>query len=689
MKSKPEILAPCGGYDSVIAAVRCGADAIYIGGKDFSARQNAANFSTEEINMAVMYCHLHGVKVYVTVNTIIFDSEIKSFCDFICSCAEIGVDGLIVQDFGALKIIKATIPDIPVHSSTQMTIHTINGALFAKECGISRVVLARELDKHTIAEICKTGIQTEVFVHGALCMSVSGQCYMSGMLGSRSANRGMCAQPCRLPFYADNDDKKTHYMLSLKDLSLVDKLRDLSESGISSFKIEGRMKRPEYVAAAVTACVKSLAGENIDNKMLKSIFSRSGFTDGYYTGNMEAMFGTRQKQDVMDMANVLEDVAKLYSEETKKENVSFYISMRANKPIYVKADIGNGNSVCVYGAIPEHALKKPTDYNTIKKQFSKLGGTIYELEKIEADIEDNMMLPVSELNKVRREAIDALNGIIMNKNMPKYTIKDYTYSKKASIGFNNKSPLLRIRISELSQIRGINLSEIDYIIISSEIVKNNLDYLLKHTNKIIIEPPRFIKDENVLIEELTYLLSIGFKHIICNNLAYLRIGNQLGFIMHGDFGLNIVNSESLKFLNKYNVCDAVLSMEIKLSQAAELEKVIPVGIIAYGHMPLMLTRNCPIKNFTGCNKCKGYIIDRKGKYIMVKCRKTYGYAELLNPDVLYMADKQNDLNKMDFIDLMFYNESAEDVKKIIGAYLKGKCEMPKHYTRGLYYRGVE
>ena len=261
MKDKilaPEILAPCGSLESVYAAIRCGANAVYLGGKNFSARQNAANFNTDELKKAVDYCHLFGAKVYLTVNTVLFDTELENFNKHIIQSALTGVDAFIIQDLGAYEIIRKTIPDIPLHASTQMTIHSPNGALLAKEMGFSRIVVARELSKKQIAEICKTGIEVEVFVHGALCVSVSGQCYMSAVIGSRSANRGLCAQACRLPFTSHND---SNCALSLKDLSLIEYLQELAEIGVSSFKIEGRMKRPEYVAAAVSSCVKALKNE--------------------------------------------------------------------------------------------------------------------------------------------------------------------------------------------------------------------------------------------------------------------------------------------------------------------------------------------------------------------------------------------------------------------------------------------
>ncbi|MDE5648909.1 MAG: U32 family peptidase, partial [Oscillospiraceae bacterium] len=282
-----EILAPAGSLESLKAAVNCGADAVYIGGKQFSARQNAANFDNEELKQAAELCHLHNIKIYLTVNTIIFDNQVNEFADFIKNAANAGIDAFIVQDPGAAEIIRNVVPDANIHGSTQMTIHSVKGAQLLKELGFKRVVISRELTEKQIKEICSVGIETEVFVHGALCMCVSGQCYLSSLIGQRSANRGFCAQPCRLPYSVCK--KPETNSLSLKDLSLINHLQKLSEIGVFSLKIEGRMKRPEYVASAIIACRQSLNGQTPDMALLRSVFSRNGFTDGYFTGSSEMM----------------------------------------------------------------------------------------------------------------------------------------------------------------------------------------------------------------------------------------------------------------------------------------------------------------------------------------------------------------------------------------------------------------
>ena len=310
-----EILAPAGSVESLTAAVRCGANAVYLGTKNFNARRNADNFDGSALKSAVEYCHQRNVKVYLTANTLVADDEMSSAYNTIKTALEYGVDAFIVQDLGVAKMIRQCFPSARLHASTQCSVNTPDGVNALKELGFKRIVVPREMSLDEIKEIReKTDVELEMFVHGALCMCVSGQCYMSAMLGGRSGNRGLCAQPCRLSFSADNSGS---FDLSLKDLSLIDKIKEIESAGIISLKIEGRMKRPEYVAAAVTACKNAVCGNYSarDEKILKSVFSRSGFTDGYFTGKRQDMFGTRQKEDVVSAKDVLKELSHLYDNE--------------------------------------------------------------------------------------------------------------------------------------------------------------------------------------------------------------------------------------------------------------------------------------------------------------------------------------------------------------------------------------
>ena len=294
-ENKVEILAPAGGMESLVAAVRCGANAVYLGTKEINARRGASNFDYDELEKAVEYCHTRNVKVYLALNILVTDSEMKAAYDTVKTALTLGVDAFIVQDLGLAKMIRKHFPTAVLHASTQCSVNTPDGFKKLEELGFKRAVIPREMSIDEIKEIREnTSLELEAFVHGALCMCVSGQCYLSSMLGSRSGNRGLCAQPCRLAFSADGSKTCD---LSLKDLSLIRHIDELSKSGVMSLKIEGRMKRPEYVAASVTACKKALNNEYDNNfeATLKSVFSRTGFTDGYFTGKHYDMFGTRQK----------------------------------------------------------------------------------------------------------------------------------------------------------------------------------------------------------------------------------------------------------------------------------------------------------------------------------------------------------------------------------------------------------
>ncbi len=685
LKMKAEVLAPAGSMESVISAVRCGANAVYLGGSDFSARQNAANFSDEELWQAVELCHLHNVKVYQAVNTIVFDTQLEQLVKTVKRSAEIGVDALIIQDLGVLSAVKQAVPDMPLHASTQMTIHTRQGAILAKEMGFSRVVVARELSKEQIADICTVDIEIEAFVHGALCMSVSGQCYMSAMIGSRSANRGLCAQACRLPFSAIEDEKRCD--LSLRDMSLVKEISELIEIGVTSLKIEGRMKRPEYVAAATTGCRIAVDGGQPDIETLQAVFSRSGFTDGYFKDKLGAdMFGIREKEDVVSASEVLPQLKELYRKEFKCTSVQFVIEILRDKPSKLTVSDSEGDSVTVTGGLPQIAQNRSLDLAQAERQLTKLGDTVYEFGGITGTIEDGLMLPASELNELRRKAITELDKIRLVKNKPIYTISNVEMDFPKAL--TPKEKTIRLELHKASQLQGLSISDIEEIILPLDEVIAKAEGLLKIKNVIAIALPRFIAgNEPEVIEKLRKLKEKGFINIYCNNLAHVKIGRDLGFTMHGGFGLNITNSLALKELSMLGLTDTILSIELKLNQILHLGDFMPFGIIAYGSLPLMLTRNCPIKGVLGCKNCTGKLTDRTGRNFEVICDGVT--AEILNSDKLFMADRLREVEGTSFIQLKFYNETPEEINNVIKQYKTAHGTAPREFTRGLYYRGVE
>lgn len=675
----PEILAPAGSFESLETALKCGADAVYIGGKYFSARGNAQNFSNEEIEKACRLCHLYNAKLYLAVNTIITDDETVSFCEYIKFTASAGTDAYIVQDWGALYLIKKCVPNAVIHASTQMTIHTPDGAEFAKSLGFSRVVPAREVSFSQINEICKHIPETEIFIHGALCMSVSGQCYMSAVIGTRSANRGVCGQACRLPFSSCGN--KNFCALSLKDLSLLCYIQKLKQAGITSFKIEGRMKRPEYIAAAVTETKKALGGKTPDMKLLKNVFSRSGFTDGYFTGKRNEMFGIRTKNDVISARDVLPDIREYYRKQPLIYNLKFYISVKKNQPVYIKAYCTEYDLFAeVRGDIPQTALKKSIDLNYAEKQLSKLGGTVFIYNGISGDIDDNLTISASSLNTLRREAVQKIQEQIIKKNTPVYQITEYVPEINKNI-YNPQKPKIYFQCVSIIQAKTAEPYADMLIIPLDECQKAAKSGI--NIGKICIAPPRFITDENKIKDKLKNLHELGIDNILCTNPAYIKIGKNLDFTLHGGFGLNAANSFSCRTLSDCGLSDITLSFELKLSQLKKINSPVPTGIIAYGKLPLMLTRNCPIKNETGCSKCKKFISDRTGRKFPVRCNSDY--TEILNTDTLYLDNKE--FSGFDFIIIMLNDENQNQVRYIAENFGSPDFK-PVSPTKGLYYRGV-
>lgn len=678
---KPELLAPAGSMESVLAAVRCGADAVYAGGERFSARANAANFSDAELEKAVRYCHLHGVKLYRAMNTLVFESEISDFIESAKRSAEIGVDGLIVQDLGAARLLRQVLPYMRLNASTQMTIHTPEGALLAAELGFSRVVAARELTARQIQRLTETGIEIEAFIHGALCMSVSGQCFMSALIGSRSANRGMCAQACRLPFGAVNGDR---YDLSLKDLCGIPYINKLTDIGVASLKIEGRMKRAEYVAAAVTACRAALDGFDPDLETLQAVFSRSGFTDGYLAGETgAAMFGYRRKEDVTAAEAVLPTLRELYRKESKADGCSadFSVKIQQGEPVRLEMVCKNIN-VFAEGALPQEAKNRPADEDFLKRQLDKLGDTIYTLGNISAEIDGKSIISAAGVNALRREAVQKMDEALIEAAKPQYCQESFVPAKKSGRRYPDK---IRVRVSDMEQLNAVP-QYIEDIIIPIKLCVN----INSGKDRYIVALPRFIDDEELLKKRLDDVKQMGFARILCTNLAHAKLGKEMGFRLCGDFGLNIVNPYSAMAAAEMGFEDVTAGFEAKLTDISAVCGTLPVGVIVYGRLPAMLTKNCPIRQAVGeCKSCSGFLTDRTGRKFPVRCEKDpSGFScEVLNSDVLMMTDRLGEISA-DFAVLNFTDETGSEVSRITECCRSRRRCLEKGFTRGLYYRGV-
>lgn len=667
---KTEILAPAGSAEALVAGVRAGANAVYLGSKAFNARRNAGNFNNEELKEAVRYCHTHGVKVYITVNTLISDSEIEATLDFVKFAMECSADAFIVQDLGLSQVLRSCFPEIRLHASTQMSVLNPEGFLMLERLGFSRAVLPREMSLEEISRVReKTAIELEAFVHGALCMCVSGQCYLSSAIGGRSGNRGLCAQPCRLPFSAD-DSRSCD--LSLKDMSLVNELPKLSEAGVLSFKIEGRMKRPEYVAAAVNACKKSLEHNYgaEDEKKLQSVFSRSGFTNGYFYSRLgKEMFGTRRREDVVGVQSVLKEFSHIYDNEISNIPVDFSFKCVGSQNAVLTAS-ALGKKKTVIGAVPEKAINRPMSKESVEERLAKLGGTPFYLNSINIELEKGLILPASEINFMRREAVSKLCSFepksIEMKNLPK-TVSDnkirtpyYTARFKCAQQIPNNHPFKRVFLP----------------------IWESNESFIKH--KALAEIPRALFSNEEKIEaRLAELKAQGVTGALCTTLGGVALALRSGLEIFGDFSLNVYNSFTASIINS-----PVLSFELTAADISKLNVPFEKGALVYGKIPLMITRNCPVKQNIGCERCnkKGRLTDRKGKSFEVIC-SPYGCSELLNSTPLYMGDKMSKLN-VDFAHFYFSSENASEVERVLGMFEK-KEKPSSDFTRGLYFRGAE
>ncbi len=641
----PEILAPAGSRQALEAAVFCGANAVYLGMKQFGARAFAENFGADELAEAVRFAHGYGVKIYVTLNTLLYAGELREAAGALEDVCAAGADGIIVQDMAMLRLAREAAPALPLHASTQMSVHSLDGALLLAERGIRRVVLARELTLEQIEYISsgcrKAGVDTEVFVHGALCFSVSGQCYLSGALGGsgRCGNRGSCAQPCRLPFSAA-PGKHEQYALSLKDMSYLEHMPELCAAGVASLKIEGRMKRPEYVAAAVTAARDALAGKNPDMQALAGVFSRSGFTDGYLTGRIGGnMFGTRRREDVEAAAGLLGPLRSLYSRPTQLVPVDVAFSMRPDMP--ARFEISDGEKlVRAESDAPQPAQNRATAVADVEPLLRRLGGTPFYIRNMTTVISDGLNIQISKINDMRRSAAGELLRLRSETHpIPFDRLRaDALLSPPfpASGRVTAEDSPIWARFESASQLFPAAFGLFERIILPSAELLANPE--LASNGKIVAEMPRIAADiEYDSDTTLDNLARLGVKRVLADGIGMLRAALRHGMELTGGMGLNIVN---LVAAGEYRLLGAeklVLSHETPLADAQRTGE----GLTVYGHLPLTISKNCPVRAQTGCKNCTHSLTDRLGKRFPVLCGKRRGgYARMLNPEPLYLADRR-------------------------------------------------
>lgn len=691
--SSVEVLAPAGSPESLEAAVRAGADAVYLGGSSFSARASAKNFTDQQLRQAVEYCHGRGVKVYLTVNTLLREDELPAALKFLEFACSLPVDALLIQDLGLFRLIRKAAPQLPIHASTQMSIHTPAGAKFLYEQGMERVVLARELSLSEMREIADgCPVELEAFVHGALCMSVSGQCYFSAMLGGRSGNRGMCAQTCRLPFSAPGG---TGHDLSLRDLSMITRMEELRQAGVCSAKIEGRMKRPEYVAAATAACRQSADGLPPDPFLLsdlESVFSRSGFTSGYPDGKLGvSMFGTRTKEDVTGATSaVFARLHNLYREERSRVPVRLFLTVKAGEPVSLSAQDEEGHSAQASSDIlPEPAVNRPLDQERALAQIQKTGGTPFFCQEARCQLEDGLSVPISLLNRLRREVLDKLL-----EQRAHHAPIPFSAPSLEETPHEPKQPLsIRAFFASVEQVcPEAKKCEILWLPLHTPL--SQLLRLREEGYPIGLALPRaFFGGEDTVRRLLWERMEQGFTSTWSGNLGAVALARELSAELHGGFSLNITNTSSLRWLEDLHFSSAELSFELTLEQCAALGGDIPRGIIAYGRLPVMLCRNCPAANSpAGCKNCTQppLLRDRKGADFPVQCTRTkgYRYTEILNSVPLILHDRKREIRGQDFVVFRFTVENSVETGNILQSFVTGENPLP-HYTRGLYYRGWE
>lgn len=692
-----ELLSPAGSMEAVAAAVQNGADAVYFGYGDFNARRGAKNFTREEAAAAVSYCRLRGCKVNLTLNTLLTDRELPGAAELAAHASGIGVDAVIVQDLGAVRMLRQSAPGLPIHGSTQMSVHSLDGVKLCADLGMARVVLGRELSRDQIAYICQhSPIEIEVFGHGALCMCWSGQCFFSSVIGGRSGNRGMCAQPCRLSYgWGARADE---YPLSLKDLSMAGHLRELQEMGVACLKLEGRMKRPEYVAVVTGIYAQALregreptAGEV---EVLRQVFSRQGFTDGYYMDEKgPEMFGTRQEE---------REPKELYAQarasyeggENRKEPVRLYALIQPGQPAQVAAEDKAGRLARVEGPVPEAARNAPLSREKVEGQLQRTGGTPFGCEKATAKVAEGLSLPLSALNDLRRRALEELAR--QRQQPPQRRQEPF----QPGVRYDNQKepPVFTLSLRTAGQLSA------DLLRLKPALIYLPADEGAAHPEAVVrcqkagvpvaAILPRICTDRELpqLERDLIALRELGVAEALAGTWGAVRRAQRLGFQVRGDYGLGVYNSQALKELKRLGLLSATASFEMKLPQIRDLSKAIPTEFIAYGRLPLMITENCIVYNHCGRHTCNNVnlLTDRKGERFPVV--KAWGCRnEILNSKKLFLADKRKDWQKLGLwgARLMFTTENAIECAQVLERYLDQGKYQPNDFTRGLYYRDVE
>lgn len=692
-----ELLSPAGSPEAVIAAVQNGADAIYLGMGDFNARRGAKNFTNEEFEKAVSYCHVRGCKVYVTLNTLVNDREIESAVATAKLASDCGADGIIIQDIGLISAIRRALPDIPLHASTQMSLHNLAGVQAAAEMGLTRAVLARELSFEEIKYITENSpIEIEVFVHGALCFCHSGQCYMSALIGRRSGNRGMCAQPCRMQYSLGG--RMDDHPMSLKDNCLVEHLRELEEAGVACVKIEGRMKRPEYTAIVTGIYSKAIKEHRRptpdEMDMLTRAFSRQGFTQGYFNGDKKDMFGIRG--DVEDGTDKIFTVARrAYADgELRRVPVHFYTVAEKGERIKAIGFDDEGHRAVTYGPVPEKAKRQGLTDGYLIEQMYKTGGTPYNCVENKAKTDPGLYLAAAEINELRRKLISELSA--QRAVPPVRRTLELPPPPKNIATVSDPKLIIQVRTEEQLSRELADLRPA-YIYVPAHIMAEHPKLVLPFVEKGAVPVavlPRIVTDNQMREVHgiLQRLFDYGVNEALVGNLGQVIMARSAGMKLRGDFGLNTFNSYSLEMLSNMGFLSATASFELRIAQVKDMAKPLDTELIIYGRLPLMVSDQCIIKESAGRCACQtpAQMSDRMGSVFPVV--KEFGCRNVVyNAHKLYLADKKEDLYSAGLwgLRMMFTTESARECVEVAKGHMGLSDYKPNVLTRGLYYRGVD
>ena len=656
----PELLSPAGSFEALVAAVEAGADAVYVGGRAFGARAYAKNFDNDELRLAVRYCHLHGVKLYVTVNTLVTDKEMGELSDYAAFLYKIGVDAVIVADLGAIKEIKRRVPNLPIHASTQASVHNASGAAEIERLGCERVVPARELSLENIKiMVDKSPVEIEIFLHGALCVCYSGQCLMSSLVGGRSGNRGECAQPCRLPYNGK-------YPLSLKDLSLAEHIPEIIESGVSSLKIEGRMKSPSYVFG-VTKIYRRLldegrAANEEENRELRRIFSRDGFTDGYFVGNTrDGMTGVRREEDKESSRASMDRTFSI-----KKHKVSAKVELRLGEAskMTLYSDL---KSVTVTGDIPDTAKNAPLTRDSVISRLTKMGNTLLSLDSADVEIylDEGINMSPASLNQLRRAAADAFESC----DRDEMDISEPYFGEKRSIPKSKmKTALFYDELGYQGAVRhGAELEMFDVCFLPLDRIAN----VSRTPNGVHIPPVIFDTEWHLAWKMLEKAKDMGVKYALVSNIGALALAREFGLVPIADFRLGVTNSLAYDTLIDLGFSEVVLSPELTLPMVRD----IGGGAITYGRIPLMITERCFMRGLVGCGSCsRCNLTDRMGRSFPV-IREFEHRNIIFNSTPTYMGDKREEIkaSRLEYEHFIFSTESSQEISRVIECYKKGKA----------------